>query len=237
MSRYLKIASDLKHRIVHQEFDCLLPTHHELAQYYNTSRMTISKAIQVLKIEGWLMTDRRNGTFIRPRKIERYAYDTPIDHYDGGTAYYGSRGTLSTRVIAFAIQPAEDHEIDHLQLDEGDLVYNIIRLRLMNDQPIVLEYTVMPVDLIPNVTEEVLHHSIYRHICNNLNLMIGAASRRIRADRSDVYDHMHLKCAPNTPILEIEQVVFLEDGRPFEFSQTRYPYDVTEFTYTTFHHN
>ena len=91
----------------------------------------------------------------------------------------------------------------------------------------------MPIDLFPDLTEESVHTSIYQYIQKDLGLKIGPATRRIRADKSDVYDQKYLECEEHTPILEVEQVVFLEDGTPFEVSQTRYPYDVNEFVYTT----
>lgn len=233
MSYYLEIAEDIKERIIQGEFNKLLPTHEELAAEYQTSRVTISRAIQLLKIEGWVSTDRRNGTAIHKRKVEKFAFETPIDHYAGGTAYYGARGNLQTEVIAFAILPAEEYEAESLQLAEGGLVYDMIRLRSVDGKPMVLEYTVMPVNLFPDLTKKALQSSLYQYIQKDLCLKIGPATRRIRADKADVYDQKYLTCEKDTPILEIDQVVFLEDGTPFELSQSRYPYDVTEFTYTT----
>ena len=36
-------------------------------------------------------------------------------------------------------------------------------------------------------------------------------------------------CSPNDPILEVEQTVYLENGIPFEFSQSRHRYDMGDF--------
>ncbi|MCJ0581629.1 UTRA domain-containing protein, partial [Enterococcus cecorum] len=63
------------------------------------------------------------------------------------------------------------------------------------------------------------------YISNSLSLKIGSALRKIKADRSDQYDHDFLDCQEADPVLEVEQVVSLKDGRPFEFSQLRYRYD------------
>lgn len=70
-----------------------------------------------------------------------------------------------------------------------------------------------------------LEHSLYHYITDSLNLKIGSAFRQIRADRADHYDCTYLDCISSDPILELEQVVSLKDGRPFEFTQIRYRYD------------
>lgn len=109
---------------------------------------------------------------------------------------------------------------------------DIIRARYVNDEPYSMEYTIMPRKIIPEIAEEILYHSIYQYIQNELNLRIGTATRRIRADKSDYYDQTYLDCNKHDPILEVEQVICLSDGRPFEFSQVRYPYSMGEITYT-----
>ena len=43
------------------------------------------------------------------------------------------------------------------------------------------------------------------------------------------YDQKYLDCKEDDPVLEVEQVAFLSDMRPFEFSQTRHRYDKGEF--------
>ncbi|MCJ0535459.1 hypothetical protein MMJ58_11470 [Enterococcus cecorum] len=43
------------------------------------------------------------------------------------------------------------------------------------------------------------------------HLKFGPANRRIRAGKPDLYDQ-------DDPVLEVEQVAFLSDMRPFEFS-------------------
>lgn len=232
MSYFKKIAQRLKKRIVSGEFKTQLPTQQTLALEYQTSRVTISKAIQLLKIEGWVTTSQRRGTFIRPERLAHYPYETAIDSYDGGSVHYGALGKVQTEIIAFAIQSAEFDQAEQLQINPGDDVYEIIRLRTLDGRPVVLEYTVMPVALIPNLTPKVLHESIYDYIQKDLGLKIGPASRRLRADLADVYDQKYLQCGVNTPILEMEQVVFLDDITPFEFSQARHPHKLTEFIYT-----
>src|SRR5699024_11757621 len=78
--------------------------------------------------------------------------------------------------------------------------------------PNTLEHTIMNAYLIPGINEEILHQSIYDYIHQELNLQFGGAHRIIQADKASEYDQKYLKCEEHDPILEIEQVVYLEDG-------------------------
>ncbi|KAF6605130.1 UTRA domain-containing protein, partial [Paenibacillus sp. EKM208P] len=53
----------------------------------------------------------------------------------------------------------------------------------------------------------------------------------IRASKSTELDREHLDCAADDPILEIEQVGYLDTGIPFEYSFSRHRYD--KFVFTT----
>ena len=70
-----------------------------------------------------------------------------------------------------------------------------------------------------------VEQSLYDYLSNSLSLKIGSALRKIKADRCDSYDRDFLDCEASDPVLEVEQVVSLRDGRPFEYSQLRYRYD------------
>ena len=48
-------------------------------------------------------------------------------------------------------------------------------------EPYVVEYTYMPIEVIPGVKREVLENSIYVHISKDLGLKIKSAHRTVRA--------------------------------------------------------
>ncbi|WP_281494735.1 UTRA domain-containing protein [Streptococcus uberis] len=141
---------------------------------------------------------------------------------------------MSSKVISFEARFPEQEEMNKLKLRSNQAVFDIIRLRYLNQEPFHLEYSIYPIDIIPNITDTVLDNSIYQYIIEDLKLEIGSAIRQIRADKPDQFDHDYLECQANDPVLEIEQVVFLKDGRPFEYSQTRARYDKATVNYIDF---
>ncbi|MGI6578844.1 MAG: GntR family transcriptional regulator [Saccharofermentanales bacterium] len=56
-----------------------LPTIRALAEESGVNMMTVSKAYQLLKQEGYILTDRRSGTIVAPQKISIVA-ETTIDN-------------------------------------------------------------------------------------------------------------------------------------------------------------
>ena len=57
--------------------------------------------------------------------------------------------------------------------------------------------------------------------------------RKISAEKASKNDIKYLASAETDPILQVEQVVYLQDGRPFEYSISRHPYN-GKHAYTIF---
>lgn len=233
MKKYQEIFQDLTKQISNGEYPPLskLPDQQELASEYGTSRVTIQKVINMLKHEGLVTTKRGKGTFVNSNGQNGFKQNA--GNYVGLTKWLGSHHELSSEIISFQVRLPDETEIEKLSITENDPVYDIIRLRRVDKKPFSLEYTVMPWTMIPGITQDTLKTSIYAHITEKLSLPIGQAFRRIRADKADSYDIMYLKVDKYDPILELDQVVCFENGRPFEYSQTRYSYKNGEIHYTS----
>ncbi|ETY72971.1 GntR family transcriptional regulator [Lactiplantibacillus fabifermentans] len=232
MAKYNDIANELRKRIRTGVYSTEqgLPSQKELAKQFNTSRVTLQKALDVLTSEGLILGKRGLGTYVSPDANRIMQTETSIDQYTGTTDGLDPHQILKNRLIHFKIQYPDDHVCEALQLDENDLVYYIIRLRSIDQSPASLEYTYMPVKVIPGINETVLDHSIYAYIKQTLNLKIGAAFREISADQPDDYDQKYLACAVTDPILQVKQTVYLDDQQPFEYSRTRHRFDKNKIT-------
>ena len=214
MAYYHDIAADIRTQISHGKYEKnqKLPKQTELAITYKTSRVTIQKALNLLQVEGIIYAKKGTGTFVS-EAYSTFDYNARVNR--GLTKRLGKTGKLTSRIISFDTLLADEQEQSKLRLGKEDRIYDIVRLRLLDDVPVALEYTIMPVAMIPGITEEILKASV--------------SIRRIKADRPDIYDQQHLICSPNDPILEVEQTVYLENGIPFEFSQSRHRYDMGDF--------
>lgn len=227
MVRYRAVADDIRSKILTGAYSSknALPEQVILAKEYNTSRMTIQKALEILRNEGLIYSARGSGTYVRKNARMLSELDSLADVYEGVTKLLGNKGKVTSDIIEFSIRFPNEIECEKLMIDSHKPVYDIVRLRFFKDEPLLLEYTIMPIEVIPNITEDILNHSIYSYIEDTLGYQIGVANRRIHADRPNKKDKLYLDCKDNDPVLEVDQVVFLDSGIPFEYSQTRHRYD------------
>lgn len=225
MSKYLEVVEALKYDILAKEYKDKLPSQYVLAKKYGVSRVTLSRVFKVLEAKGLIKVVKGHGTYIVSKKIAKIFLNSDADEYEGLNNKLQGLQKLESKIISFDLRLPEENECATLHLNPNQMVYDIIRLRSINGEPIKLEYTIMPQDVIPGVSEKVLQHSIYNYIRNELKHQIGKATRIISADKSDAYDELYLNCDPGDAILSVRQTVYLDNGVPFEYSETRNRYD------------
>ena len=225
MSRYQEIANDIEKDIIEKKYIQQLPEQFELAEKYQTSRVTIVHALKILQNKKLIKTVKGHGTFVTNKSIPDIFLNSDVNEHEGFTRHINSAFKLTSHVIAFNIRKPSAEERKALNLGKNDEVYDIIRQRILNEKPAKLEYTIMPVKRIPGITLEILHKSVYSYIQNELGLKLGKDDRIITAEKSDAYDMKYLDCKQDDPVLCVQQKAYLEDGRPFELSESRNRYD------------
>ena len=225
MSRYQEIANDIEKDIIEKKYIQQLPEQFELAEKYQTSRVTIVHALKILPNKKLIKTVKGHGTFVTNKSIPDIFLNSGVNEHEGFTRHINSAFKLISHVIAFNIRKPSVEERKALNLGKNDEVYDIIRQRILNEKPAKLEYTIMPVKRVPGITLEILHKSVYSYIQNELGLKLGKDDRIITAEKSDAYDMKYLDCKQDDPVLCVQQKAYLEDGRPFELSESRNRYD------------
>jgi GntR family transcriptional regulator len=231
MMKYEIISSEIRNRIKerHYHIDQPIPDEISLAKEFMCSRMTMKRALDILVQEGLLYRKRGHGTFIVKSAIQESRVNVVSNEVLGLTNLIKNK-KVTSKVIKFEVQFPTDKVAAQLAIDQKTPVYHIIRLRLVEGEPYVMEKTYMPTTLIPGINEEILQSSIYDYIKKKLGLTIAGSHRIIRACKSDELDLEYLECLPDDPILEVEHVVFLNNGVPFDYSFSRHRYDKFEVT-------
>lgn len=143
------------------------------------------------------------------------------------------KSKIKSEVILFEIIPAGQEVAGKLNILADDFVYHIIRYRYGEPNWHTLDFCYMPILLIPGLKKEHLYGSIYEYIEKTLRLRIQSAHRTIRAKRPDQYDRTYLKLTSTDPVLAIEQIRYLDNGTPFEYTQQHYIGDNYEFKTVT----
>lgn len=234
MTKYEMVANKIRQRIREGVYSVgsLIPDQVSLAKEFEVSRMTVKKGMDILELEGLILRKRGAGTFVKKTALSEGLTVSAME-YEGLTKQLKSR-EVESKIISFKLDFPDEFLQEKLMLDKHDPIYKIIRLRVVDGKPYILEHTIMNANLIPGINEDVLENSVYRYIQEDLDLQFGGAHRIIHADKSSKYDQKHLDCKKDDPVLEVEQVVFLEDGTPFEYSRSRNKYSTRSYNVVDF---
>lgn len=226
-AKYVSIAREIKQRIMSGQYSASkpLPDQFALAAEFSTSRMTIQQAIRQLIVEGLVYTRQGQGTFIRKNFLQLSQWDLPGSDYYGATKTWENVGTVTSEIIRFDLRFPDEKEQASLLIDADAPVYDFVRLRLLDGEPVSLEFTLMPVGLVPGLNRGHLQSSVFRYVQDTLALKIMGSYRVVRALKPNAEDKRWLSCDDTDPVLEVEQVVYLEDGTPLEYAHCHYRYD------------
>ncbi len=229
MTKYEMIADKIRQRIREGVYPVgsLIPDQVSLAEEFNVSRMTVKKGMDMLELEGLILRKRGSGTTVKKTALSD-GLTVSVMEYEGLTKQLASHD-LKSEIIEFSLDFPDEFLQEKLMIEKHVPIYKIVRLRIVDGEPYILEHTVMNAQLIPGINDEVMHQSIYSYIKEKLGLVFSGAHRIIHADKSSEYDQKYLNCAKDDPVLEIEQVVYLEDGTPFEYSRSRNRYDIRSY--------
>ena len=226
MLKYEKIAQELRNKIISGEYSPneRLPYEWEMCNKYKVSRITIKKAVDLLVMEGLIVKRRGSGTFVKDMR-DRDAIEIAMKQQISGFTATHPKGQVKSKIIEFKIMYPSKIVSDKLKIMEEDFVYYIVRIRYANDEPCVHEVTYMPIKIIPGIKREILEASIYNYIEKKLKLKVQSSHNTIRADLPTEDEQRYLEINGNFPILEVEQVAFLNNGQIFEYSISRHRSD------------
>lgn len=228
MYKYQEISAALKQKFTSGDYapGDLLPDQEQLAQEFETTRMTIRKAIQSLVVEGVVYTKRGAGTFLRKDyNPEANTMESLIDKPLGATKTYSGR-QVTSKVLGLEARLPTKEEQERLIIGPGEAVYVIRRIRYVDGQVYAYEHTIMPTK-IATITPKVLAGSVYKHLADEKHLRIAGSHRKVFAVKATEEDVEALGATLGDPVLVIDQVSYTEEGEPFEFSVTHFPYETS----------
>ena len=142
--KYKTIYDSIKDKILNKEYpaNSKIPDEISLCKEYNCSRMTMKKALDLLVQEGLLYRKRGQGSFVMSSNNSKGQIIVPERELQGFTK--SSQGNVTSKILEFKLEFANEEIANNLNINVDDPIYNIFRLRLVNNKPYVLERTYMP---------------------------------------------------------------------------------------------
>jgi GntR family transcriptional regulator len=196
-----------------------VPSERELCEQFQISRITVRQALSELVMEGRLTRTQGRGTFVASPRIAQQ-----LTHLTGFTQDMQARGKRpDTKVLQLECIPALPNMIRALQLQAGDRVVLLRRLRLADGEPMAIETACLPDFLCHALLNEKLDgRSLYKLLAKDYHVTPTRAEQRMEAVACPAAEAKLLHTRKGAPVLHIHRRTFNHDGRPFESVESFY---------------
>lgn len=227
---YRQIAEAIRKKIKAGELSAgdALPTEAQLREEFSVSRVTVRQAIKLLVDQAVLESIQGSGTYVKDTKVTYDIYKM--------TSFYekiaNSGIQTHSDVLAFEIVKPPVAIAEELQISDDERVYYVKRVRFIDDNPVALEETWMPLALFPDLSYEVMRNSKYQYIENDKKMVIDRSEQEIIPVMPPKEVVEKLRVDPAQPILEKITKGFLNDGTIFEYSRNYFKSSDYKFTLT-----
>jgi GntR family transcriptional regulator len=219
--RYREIAEALRARVNSGEFPRgrLLPSEAELSGAYDASRVTVRRALELLRDEGLLDARQGVGWFVAGAPLRQsLGRLATIEAQLEASGLYPER-----RILEFAFLPAEPRVRQILGCDQ---VLRVRRINLADGEPFALVTVWCPASLAEHLSRAAVERSPFYEL---LQVPLGGATQTIGAAAADPGDAVKLGIPPGSPVLRCERVTTSADGDPVLVSAHIFPGHRTEF--------
>ncbi|MDH2391312.1 MULTISPECIES: GntR family transcriptional regulator [Streptomyces] len=220
-SRYLQIAEALRRSILGGEYPVgsQLPSESDLAARWSASRGTVRQAVALLASEG-LIGSRQGARRIVLRRERRHSFAelNSFAQWAQGEGY-----EISSRILTRTRRPATPTESTRLTLPPGAGVLYVVRLRLLDGEPAMLERTAYADWVAPSV-EELPDDcvSIMNSLADAHGIVAHYGDHLIDAVPAGSVDARLLHVRRGSPLLRQRHLTCTATGRPIEWTDDRY---------------
>jgi GntR family transcriptional regulator len=188
----------------------------DMSERYGVSRSTLRAALDALESAGAVrrVPGRSGGTFVAERKVER-----DLTSLTGLPSYLRRQGFESgARVLSTTTAEADAETAAALAIAVGSVVFEIVRVRLADGEPISYERARFPAGRFPGLLDHPLGGSLYALLERVYGLLPGEAEERIEVVGASASASRVLGVRRSAPVVSVARITVDAEGRPFELS-------------------
>jgi DNA-binding GntR family transcriptional regulator len=188
----------------------------DLAASFRVSRGTLRRALRTLIEEGLLVQVRGRGTFVVSPALEQTIGQELLSLTEG-LAREGV--TATTTVISQGVARPPDSVAGLLGLGGSQSALHLVRTIEIDGSPVAYLSNWVRSDICPGIEgHDFTRGSLFGTLEGEYGLHIAVGRRTFEAQGASGEAAERLRLAPGAPVLYLEQVTYLDDGRQIEYS-------------------
>lgn len=188
----------------------------ELAAELGVNRGTVRKAIEELIAQGRLVRIHGRGTFVASATLEQPLAERLIAFSED---LIEKKIPFETRVLEQAVAEPTQPVASLLGLKPNAKVFVLKRVRIVAQVPLILLHNYIVYDHCPGIEAiDFGRLRLFETLEKHYGLAIEWGGRTFQAQCADDAVAEHLNISQRDPVMYLEQLVYLRDGSPIEYS-------------------
>jgi GntR family transcriptional regulator len=219
--RYQQIAENLRGRLVAGNFVAgrMLPSESELSAEFSASRVTVRRALEVLRDEGLVSARQGFGWFVPSDTVRQ-----PLGKLATIEEQMRASGVTSQRrIVEFSFESAPKKIAEVLGTTQ---VLRVLRVNLADGEPFAIVTVWCSAEVGQHLSRRDVEQSPFYEL---LDVPLSGATQTIGADAATPDDATMLHIPVGSPVLRCERVTSDTTGRPVLVSHHVFPAHRTEF--------
>lgn len=232
--KYYRLKHILRERVASLQVGDSVPSETELCQTYDVSRTTVRKALSDLVQEGLIYSIQGKGTFVAPKKLR----SSWVQQTGGLYADMTERGfKVTMHVLEITTIPAEENISSELNIQEGEPVFRLVRLRYVDDKPFDVCTNFLPAQRFAGLEKaDFTHNSLYSILRSMFGVHLHHGVRRIEAVACTTEEARLLGIKLNSPLLVMYSLMYDDKGQATEFGVVRQRSDAAQIVINVIAH-
>jgi GntR family transcriptional regulator len=219
-TRYREIERYLRTLVEGARPGAPLPSEADLCERFSVSRMTVRQALQELSNDGLVERRRGQGTFVAHRPVHRRP-----GVFLSFTEEMHRRGIQATsRLLSAGMDDPRRNEALDLGLAPHSQVVRVARVRMADGVPVALEEAALVPELRDVLDEDLGGGSLHGALAER-GVVATRATGTITARLARASETELLDLTPQSALLVELRILFDQEGRVFERTETRYVAD------------
>jgi DNA-binding GntR family transcriptional regulator len=220
---YVQVSDYVREKIYSKEWGVNepIPSEHELMDMLGLSRGTVQKGIRQLVDEGLLVQQRGRGTFVTQPLIARPSSNRLLSFAESMNAQHIE---YVTKVVNKEVELATEVCSENLGIAVGEPYLYLARVRSVYGWPLMFIESHLNLSACPGLEDaDFEKEGLFAAVQRTSGQEIGRSEMVYSARTAGKRRGRWLKCDEHAPVLELDQLVRLEDGTPFEWGSVWLP--------------